>query len=135
MAAEPTERALRIRTAPELLDHAKRLRQEMTRQERRLWYDFLRTHPMKWYKQRPYCGYVLDFFCQQIMLAVELDGGQHYEEAGKSYDEERAENLKKNGVTVLRFSNLDIEKNFSGVCQSINIEINCHQNKQPMEKL
>ena len=56
-------------------------------------------------------------------LAVELDGGQHYEDAGKAYDEHRTAYLQQQGIQVLRFSNLDVMRNFDGVCRQIDIEV------------
>ena len=63
--------------------------------------------------------YILDFYCCAAGLAVELDGGQHYEDAGKAYDERRTAYLQQQGIQVLRFSNLDVIRNFDGVCFEI----------------
>ena len=102
-----------------LLDNARSLRREMTKEERHLWYDFLRAHPAKFYRQKIVGNYILDFYCHTAKLAIELDGSQHYEQAGQAADQARTAELEKLGITVLRFSNPDVMQNFEGVCQCI----------------
>ena len=102
-----------------LKTRARSLRKEMTRQERRLWYDFLRGHPVKFLRQKPIGPYIVDFYCHSARLVVELDGGQHYEEDGAAYDRRRDRFLREQGLTVLRLCNLDIDRNFSGICMEI----------------
>ena len=99
-----------------LLENAKSLRKNMTKQEKHLWYDFLRSYPIKIYKQRIIDNFIADFYCHKAKLVIELDGSQHYTEDGKFYDKQRTEILKEYGLTVLRFSNSDVDKNFDGVC-------------------
>ena len=82
----------------------------MTKEERHLWYDFLRTYPVKFYKQRRIGNYIADFYCKEAGLIIELDGGQHYDEAGMKSDQERTAVLESYGLTVIRFTNLDIHK-------------------------
>lgn len=65
--------------------------------------------------------YILDFYCPKVRLAVELDGSQHYEEGQKQYDEKRTEKLKKLGISVLRFTNKEVDVNFRGVCARIDV--------------
>lgn len=102
-----------------LLGNARTLRREMTREERRLWYEFLRRHPLKFYRQKVLGDYIADFYCHQAKLVIELDGGQHYEPAGQQYDRVRTQALERMGLRVIRFSNLDVTRNFDGVCQQI----------------
>ena len=99
-----------------LLTIARVLRRNMTRQERHLWYDFLRHYPTKVYKQRIIENFIADFYCHSARLVIELDGSQHYTEQGKKQDEKRTETFEKYGILVLRFSNRDIDENFKGVC-------------------
>ena len=108
-----------MKTDPAKLDFARRLRREMTPQERHLWYDFLRDAPAKFYKQKPLGSYVLDFYCPSLALALEIDGSQHYENEGMQSDKERTAHLEKRGITVLRFSNADVDERFSAVCEAI----------------
>ena len=104
-------------------DRARELRREMTRQERRLWYDFLRGYPEKFYRQREVDRYILDFYCKRAGIAVELDGGQHYEEVGQQRDADRTDVLNRLGITVLRFSNLEIDQEFEAVCMEIDRQV------------
>ena len=91
----------------------------MTRQEKHLWYDFLRYYPVNIYKQRVIDNFVVDFYCHSARLVIELDGSQHYTNQGKSHDEERTKIFEGYGIDVLRFSNKDIDDNFEGVCYMI----------------
>ena len=102
-----------------LLTTAKALRRNMTRQEKHLWYDFLRQYPVKIYRQRVIDRYIADFYCHQARLVIELDGSQHYTEEGILHDEERTKILNTYGISVLRFSNRDVDDNFRGVCEYI----------------
>ena len=107
----------------QLLNIAKILRRNMTRHEKHLWYDFLQHYPLKIYKQRIIDNYIADFYCHSARVVIELDGSQHYTNQGKTQDEERTNILEKYGIYVLRFSNKDIDENFEGVCQMIDMVI------------
>ena len=96
----------------------------MTRQEKHLWYDFLRYYPVKIYKQRIIDDFIADFYCHSARLVIELDGSQHYTNQGKAHDEARTEILERYGIYVLRFSNKDVNDNFEGVCYMIDKVIN-----------
>ena len=98
---------------------AKKLRKNMTPYERRLWYDFLSKHPVKFYRQKPIDEFIVDFYCCEAKLVIEIDGGQHYIESCAIKDEKRTEILKSLGLEVIRVSNLDIHNNFGGVCEMI----------------
>ena len=102
-----------------LLPNARALRKNMTKEERHLWYDFLRFCRPRFRRQEIISNYVVDFFCHQARIAVELDGSQHYEPETQKYDAARTAHLESLGITVIRFSNLDIIRNFDGVCQQI----------------
>ena len=124
--AKPTSRRRRgkieqqpIKKNNNLLMIAKILRHNMTRQEKHLWYDFLRHYPIKIYKQRIIDNFIVDFYCHQARLVIELDGSQHYTETGKFYDAARTEILERYGLYVLRFSNKEIDETFEGVCYMI----------------
>ena len=112
-----------IKKNNELLNIARILRRNMTRHEKHLWYDFLRKYPIKIYKQRIIDNYVADFYCHQARLVIELDGSQHYTLQGERRDAVRSDVLEKYGIFVLRFSNMDIDRNFDGVCRTIDREI------------
>ena len=106
-----------------LLSNARRLRREMTPQERRLWYQFLRTYPVKFYKQRIIGPYIVDFYCASARLVIEVDGSQHYEAVGIRQDAERTQYLQSLGLQVIRYSNADINQRFRSVCEDIHNSI------------
>ena len=108
-----------IKKNNDLLKIAKILRRNMTRQEKHLWYDFLKRYPVKIYKQRIIDNFIADFYCHQARLVIEIDGANHYTIDGKAYDEARTEVLERYGLYVLRFSNNDIDDKFDGVCYEI----------------
>lgn len=105
------------------LENARRLRREMTPHERKLWYLFLRTYPVKIYKQRIIGRFIVDFYCASAQLVIEVDGSQHYESQGLSYDSERSAFLEALGLKVLRFSNREIDREFHSVCTQIALTI------------
>ena len=102
-----------------LIPFAKELRKNATRQENHLWYDFLRSYPVRFQRQKTIGNFIVDFYCHAAKLVIELDGSQHYTEQGTAYDAERSQILSRYYLTVIRFSNLDIDKNFKGVCEII----------------
>ena len=102
-----------------MLETARKLRREMTPQETKLWYRFLRSYPVKIYKQRIIESFIVDFYCADARLVIEIDGSQHYTEQGKCYDEERSQILRAYGLKVLRFSNRDVDRSFDSVCAQI----------------
>ncbi len=98
---------------------AKTLRKCMTKEEKHLWYDFLKKLPFTVHRQKVIGQYVVDFYCANASLVIELDGSQHYEEKGKMADEIRDAYLAEQGLTVVRYSNLDVQKRFNAVCRDI----------------
>lgn len=91
----------------------------MTKEERHLWYDFLKGLPVTVKRQKVIGSYIVDFYVASSKIVIELDGSQHYEDDGIKKDVERDMILKSFGIKVLRYSNLDINKNFESVCQDI----------------
>ena len=102
-----------------LTDNAKKLRKNMTKEERHLWYDFLKNLPVTVNRQKVIGNYIVDFYIATAKLVVELDGSQHYKNAGLINDERRTEYLAQYGIKVIRISNLDVLRNFEGVCMHI----------------
>lgn len=102
-----------------LSSNAKALRRNMTKEERHLWYDFLRTLPVMVHRQKVIGAYIVDFYIASANLVIELDGSQHYDQEGRRADRERDAYLSALGLRVLRYSNADVNDNFSGVCQDI----------------
>ena len=103
----------------EIVPFAKELRKNMTKEERHLWYDFLRNYPVKFTRQKVLGRYIADFYCAKANVVIELDGSQHYEDEGLVNDKKRTEYLEQYGIKVIRISNLDVLKNFEGVCMYI----------------
>ena len=98
----------------------------MTEEERKLWYLFLKDFPIRFLRQKVIGNYIVDFYCAQAKLVIELDGSQHYEEKGECQDKERDEYLNALGVKVLRFSNYELNKNFQIICEHIyNVVYQC----------
>jgi len=102
-----------------LLENARSLRRDMTPQERKLWYLFLRNYPIKVFKQRIIESYIADFYCAPAKLVIEIDGGQHYEEENQAKDAVRTATFEKYGLKIVRYTNLEIDRQFSEVCESI----------------
>ena len=104
---------------PQLVPLAKQLRKEMTKEERHLWYDFLRGHPARFSRQKVLGKYIADFYSAQTKLVIELDGSQHYEDGGAEKDAERTAFLEGYGLRVIRIPNNAVNQNFRGVCEYI----------------
>ena len=102
---------------------AKTLRKNMTPWERKLWYDFLRDYPVRFQRQKAIGNYIADFYCAKAKLVIELDGGGHYTAELARKDEMRTKDLESMNLTVVRICNLDIDRNFSGVCEYIDLTV------------
>ena len=102
-----------------LVSNAKSLRNNMTKEERHLWYDFLKTHPARFQRQKILGNYIVDFYCAEAKLVLELDGSQHYEESGLCKDAERTRFLEGYGLRIVRIPNNEVTRNFRGVCEYI----------------
>ncbi len=106
----------------ELTARAQNLRKQMTKEERRLWYEFLKDHSVQFRRQVVFAPYIVDFYAYRARLVIEIDGSGHYEPAQMQYDKQRTDYLQSRyGVYVLRFTNLEIQKQFRAVCEQINI--------------
>ena len=104
---------------PSLTENARSLRKNMTKEERHLWYDFLRGYPIRFLRQKVIDHYIVDFYCHDAQLVVELDGSQHYEPEKQRYDEKRTQALEARNLYVLRIPNNEVFGNFRGVCEYI----------------
>ena len=103
----------------QLVPLAKQLRKEMTKEERHLWYDFLRTYPVRFSRQKVLGKYIVDFYSAEAKLVIELDGSQHYEADKQRKDAERTAFLEEYGLAVIRIPNNEVGGNFCGVCEYI----------------
>ena len=106
-----------------LSENAKALRKTMTKEEAHLWYQFLCRYPQRFRRQYIIGNYIVDFYCHQAKLVVELDGSQHCAPEEMEYDQRRTEYLRSQGLEVLRFSNLDVMRQFQSVCEVIDMAV------------
>lgn len=102
-----------------LIPYAKKLRKEATPQENKLWYRFLKDHPIRFQRQKTIDSFIADFYCYQAKLIVEIDGQQHYTSQGSAYDRDRTAILMRYGLEVIRFTNQEIDNQFLSVCSKI----------------
>jgi len=98
---------------------ARELRNNATKQENHLWYDFLKKQPVQWYRQKIIGEFIVDFYCPKAKLVIELDGSQHYTPQGLAHDEERSAYLEGLGLKVLRYKNKEVDDTFYLVCRKI----------------
>ena len=98
---------------------AKALRKNMTPWERKLLYDFLRNYPVRFQRQKAIGNYIADSYCAKARLIIELDGGGHYAREQAIKDEQRTNDLNAMNLTVVRLCNLDIDRNFRGICEYV----------------
>ena len=105
---------------PKLTEKAKLLRKNMTKEEKHLWYDFLKDCPERFLRQKVIDNYIVDFYCSSLNLIIELDGSQHYDEKGIiKKDTIRTQKLEERNLTIIRIPNNEIWYNFDGVCEYI----------------
>ena len=107
----------------QLVPFAKQLRKEMTKEERHLWYDFLRTYPVRFLRQKVLGKYIADFYSAEAKMVIELDGSQHYEDDNLEKDAERTAFLEGYGLTIIRIPNNEVSRNFCGVCEYIDVAV------------
>lgn len=110
---------------------AQQLRKEQTEEEKKLWYSFLRTYNPQFRRQKQFGHFIVDFYCSAAKLVVELDGGQHYEDAEIEYDRKRTDYLNGLGLTVLRFTNTEVNTHFSEICSCIDNYVKQDERRTP----
>ena len=103
--------------------YSQALRRNMTKEERHLWYDFLKTYPVPIHRQYSFGEYIVDFYCHKAKLVIELDGSQHCEPENEEYDRKRTADLEKERLYVMRISNRDVNEQFRAVCEAIDCTI------------
>jgi very-short-patch-repair endonuclease len=115
---------------PPFLDYRRRLkrsaralRHDPTPAERKLWYEFLRDLPERFSRQKPLGDYIADFYCASKLLVIEVDGDSHFTPSAEAYDRSRTEALERQGLRILRFTNLEVSEQFEGVCQRIQLAL------------
>jgi very-short-patch-repair endonuclease len=113
------------------MPRARELSKNATKQENRLWYEYLRDFRPRFTRQRIVGSFILDFYCPAAKLAVELDGSQHFESEAMEYDKARTRFLGALGIQVIRFTNIDVDRSFEGVCNSIANQVNALLEQPP----
>ncbi len=98
---------------------AKNLRKNATPQENRLWYEFLSKYEVRFQRQKAIGNFIADFYCHKAKVIIEIDGSQHYSEEGLQKDEYRTEKLEEFGLTIIRFTNWQVNNKFTDVCEYI----------------
>ena len=116
-------RCLRMERNNNLTELARKLRKNQTKEEALLWYKFLSKYPVRFHRQYVIGDYIVDFYCHEAKLVVELDGSQHYDPQEIEKDQKRTAYLESLGLQVLRFTNLDVLQRFDAVCQTIDSKI------------
>ncbi len=110
---------MRSKYNADLVKNAQKLRREMTPEEQTLWYQFLRQYPVRFSRQKILGRYIADFYCAKAKLVIELDGSQHYEDGQVVKDRLRTDFLAGYDLTVLRFTNDQVKRDFYEVCTEI----------------
>ena len=110
---------MNYRHNPKLTENAKELRKNMTKEEKHLWYDFLKKLPYTVNRQKNIGNFIVDFYIASKNIAIEIDGLQHEMSENNEKDQERDFELSKLGIKVLRYTNKSINKNFNDVCDDI----------------
>jgi len=118
----------------QLVPLVKQLRKEMTKEERHLWYDFLRSYPVRFSRQKVLGKYIADFYSAEAKLVIELDGSQHYDTQALADDANRTAALEKYGLKVIRYSNREIDREFPAVCEQIDMLIKQRQKPSPSRR-
>ena len=108
----------------QLVSNAQNLRKNMTPEEKHLWYDFLKRLPITVNRQKNIGNYIVDFYIASKRIVIELDGSQHGTVENRESDMQRDYDLRRIGITVLRYPNMDINRNFDMVCSDILNKIN-----------
>ena len=98
------------------------LRKKMTKEERLLWNCFLKKYPLQFRRQYVIGNYIVDFYCHKAKLVVELDGSGHFEQETIRKDTVRTGYLESQGLQVLRFTNLEVTRQFQSVCEAIDAQ-------------
>ncbi|MGB3656019.1 MAG: endonuclease domain-containing protein [Rivularia sp. (in: cyanobacteria)] len=109
---------------PKLIEKAKELRKNMTPAEKKLWNNYLKTLKTRFLRQRPIDNFIVDFYCANLKLVIEIDGESHFTDEAKNYDSQRTLILEGYGLQVIRFTNEEVFKNFEGVCECIENYLN-----------
>ena len=107
-----------------LVEKARENRKNPTPAEKKMWYEILSRHTferLKFTRQKPLDRYIVDFYCSELMLAIEIDGDSHAEQT--DYDRIRTERLGRYGIRVIRYTNIDVMRNLEGVYEDLHQKV------------
>ena len=105
---------------PKLIEEARKNRKNQTQAEKKMWFNILKNRQFANYKflrQKPLDNFIVDFYCAELMLAIEIDGDSHIRR--KEYDILRSEKLKAHSIKVIRYTNDEIMFNLEGVYKDL----------------
>ncbi|MBD0385907.1 MAG: endonuclease domain-containing protein [Nostoc sp. C3-bin3] len=119
---------------PKLVVRAKELRKNMTPTEEKLWNSYLKNLEFRFLRQRPINNFIVDFYCANLKLVIEVDGNSHFTNEGKYSDAERTAILEGYRLNIIRFTNDDVLNNFESVCQQIEEVITLYMSLNPPYK-
>jgi very-short-patch-repair endonuclease len=103
-----------------LVEKARKNRKNPTPAEKRMWFQVLRNKAfqnLKFTRQKPLDRFIVDFYCSRFLLVVEIDGDSHTGQ--EEYDRQRTERLGRYGITVFRYTNIEVMKNLEGVYEDL----------------
>ena len=103
---------------------SQKLRKNLTKEEALLWNAFLKKYSIQFRRQYVIGEYIADFYCHKARLIIELDGSGHYETENIQKDQIRTAYFESLGLTVLRFTNLEVMQQFRAVCEKIDETVN-----------
>ena len=98
---------------------SQKLRKNLTKEEALLWNAFLKKYPLQFRRQYVIGEYIVDFYCHKAKLIIELDGSGHYESENLIKDQIRTDYFHSLGLKVLRFTNIEVTREFKAVCEAI----------------
>ncbi len=119
-------------TNENLKKYAVKMRKNQTDEEKKVWYQILKGRVPKFHRQRIIGNYIVDFYCPQLRLAIEIDGYQHFYEENIEYDNKRTEYIESQDIYVLRFENTEVDKNIEYVRYIINTVCDARQKGIPI---
>ena len=102
-------------TNENLKKYAVEMRKNQTDEEKKVWYQILKGRTPKFHRQRIIGNYIVDFYCPQLRLAIEIDGYQHFYEENTEYDNKRTEYIESQDIYILRFENTEVNKDIEYV--------------------
>ena len=102
-------------TNESLKKYAVEMRKNQTDEEKKVWYQILKGRTPKFHRQRIIGNYIVDFYCPQLRLAIEIDGYQHFYEENIEYDSKRTEYIESQDIYILRFENTEVNKDIEYV--------------------